>query len=370
MCGALGSRVWQSRRLQRTRVKRNTRRAPRGRSRPPGRRARRRADADYIRPAFREDILSYASSTRRAFIARRSQRLLGKSPTDLFVHPTRSHHDHPSVILLPDPRGSGVEVRGRARCSSGRGRRSQRVAVSPQQLHRRHAHPGPLGVLAEPQRAYFGQNGVPQPVRLHQGPHRAAHALQRRAHRPPEARHDGCGGDVRQHRLRHRHGVRLRGYEYIVITNEKTSKEKVDSMKAYGGEVLISPSGVSPDDPSTTRTSRTACARRTRRRLRRRPVQQPVQRRGVRSHARAGDLEADLGEVTHFIAGGSTATVSGTGRFLGSQNPDAGACSWRIRARPWCFGTTSWNGVAACGCQGEQGLGDGGCGEGQHTRLL
>ena len=41
----------------------------------------------------------------------------------------------------------------------------------------------------------------------------------------------------------------LRGYEYIVITNEKTSKEKVDSMKAYGGEVLISPSGVSPDDP-------------------------------------------------------------------------------------------------------------------------
>lgn len=27
----------------------------------------------------------------------------------------------------------------------------------------------------------------------------------------------------------------LRGYEYIVITNEKCSKEKVDSMRAYGG---------------------------------------------------------------------------------------------------------------------------------------
>jgi cysteine synthase len=40
-----------------------------------------------------------------------------------------------------------------------------------------------------------------------------------------------------------------RGYDYIVITNEKTSKEKVDAMKAYGGEVIVSPSGVSPDHP-------------------------------------------------------------------------------------------------------------------------
>ena len=41
----------------------------------------------------------------------------------------------------------------------------------------------------------------------------------------------------------------LRGYDYIVITNEKTSKEKVDAMKAYGGEVIVSPSGVAPDHP-------------------------------------------------------------------------------------------------------------------------
>ena len=82
---------------------------------PAGTRARARAGARMrlYTPGIREDILFRARTTRRAFIARRSQRLLGKSPTDLFVHPTRSHHDHPSVILLPDPRGSGVEVRGR-----------------------------------------------------------------------------------------------------------------------------------------------------------------------------------------------------------------------------------------------------------------
>jgi hypothetical protein len=41
----------------------------------------------------------------------------------------------------------------------------------------------------------------------------------------------------------------LRGFDYIVITNEKTSKEKVDAMRAYGGQVIVAPSGVPPDDP-------------------------------------------------------------------------------------------------------------------------
>ena len=81
--------------------------APAGTARAPARGCR------LSTPGIREYIPFPARTTRRAFIARRSQRPLGKSPTDLFVHPTRSHHDHPSVILLPDPRGSGVEVRGR-----------------------------------------------------------------------------------------------------------------------------------------------------------------------------------------------------------------------------------------------------------------
>ena len=81
--------------------------APAGTARAPARGCR-------LYPSgIREDILFPARTTRRAFIARRSQRLLEKSLTDLFDHPTRSHHDRPSVILLPDPRGSGVEVRGR-----------------------------------------------------------------------------------------------------------------------------------------------------------------------------------------------------------------------------------------------------------------
>ena len=33
------------------------------------------------------------------------------------------------------------------------------------------------------------------------------------------------------------------------VAFEKTSKEKIDSMRAYGGEVIVAPSGLPPDHP-------------------------------------------------------------------------------------------------------------------------
>ena len=115
----------------------------------------------------------------------------------------------------------------------------------------------------------------------------------------------------------------LRGYEYIVITNEKTSKEKVDSMRAYGGEVMISPSGVAPDDPLHYQNIENRLCE-----------ENPETYYGVDQYNNPFNAEAyeatlgpeiwkqTAGEVTHFIAGGSTGgTVSGTGRYLKSQNP-------------------------------------------------
>ena len=139
----------------------------------------------------------------------------------------------------------------------------------------------------------------------------------------------------------------LRGYEYIVITNEQTSKEKVDSMKAYGGEVLISPSGVSPDDPEHYQNIENRLCE-----------ENPETYYGVDQYNNPFNAEAyeatlgpeiwkqTSGEVTHFIAGGSTGgTVSGTGRFLKSQNPDVRV----LMADP--RGSVFWdhvvNGVAA-----------------------
>ena len=116
----------------------------------------------------------------------------------------------------------------------------------------------------------------------------------------------------------------LRGYDYIVITNEKTSKEKVDAMKAYGGEVIVSPSGVAPDHPDHYQMIEDRLCR-----------ENPGTYYGVDQYNNpynAEAYEATLGPeiwrqtsglVTHFVAGGSTGgTVSGTGRYLKSENAD------------------------------------------------
>ena len=69
----------------------------------------------------------------------------------------------------------------------------------------------------------------------------------------------------------------LRGYDYIVITNEKTSKEKVDAMRAYGGE-RVSPAA-SPRSPGSLPEHREQAVRgEPWQILRRGSVQQPVQR--------------------------------------------------------------------------------------------
>merc|ERR1712072_106259 len=41
----------------------------------------------------------------------------------------------------------------------------------------------------------------------------------------------------------------MRGYQCIITTNKKCSQEKMDSIKAYGAELVVGPEGVSADSP-------------------------------------------------------------------------------------------------------------------------
>jgi threonine dehydratase len=43
----------------------------------------------------------------------------------------------------------------------------------------------------------------------------------------------------------------VRGYKSILITNTKCSQEKINALAAYGGEVMVTPSGLAPDHPGT-----------------------------------------------------------------------------------------------------------------------
>ncbi len=41
----------------------------------------------------------------------------------------------------------------------------------------------------------------------------------------------------------------VKGYKCIFVTNDKQSKEKVDTLRAMGAEVVVCPTAVAPDDP-------------------------------------------------------------------------------------------------------------------------
>ena len=43
----------------------------------------------------------------------------------------------------------------------------------------------------------------------------------------------------------------IRGYRCILVMPDKMSKEKIDLLKAYGAEVVITPTNVPPDSPES-----------------------------------------------------------------------------------------------------------------------
>src|SRR5919198_1454675 len=45
--------------------------------------------------------------------------------------------------------------------------------------------------------------------------------------------------------------ARLKGYRVIAVMPDKMSKEKIDLLRAYGAEVVVCPTDVSPDSPES-----------------------------------------------------------------------------------------------------------------------
>lgn len=119
----------------------------------------------------------------------------------------------------------------------------------------------------------------------------------------------------------------MRGYKYIVITNEKTSKEKRDSMAAYGGQVLVGPSGKPADHPLHYQNMAVTLCKEN-------PDYFDVDQYDNPRNPEAYYLtlgpeiwEQTKGAVTHFVAGGSTGgTISGTGKYLKEMKPEVKVC--------------------------------------------
>jgi cystathionine beta-synthase len=115
----------------------------------------------------------------------------------------------------------------------------------------------------------------------------------------------------------------LRGYRVIAVMPDKMSREKIDTLRAFGAEVVVCPTAVEPDSPQ----SYYRVADRLTEEID--GAFQPNQYfNQANPEAHFGSTGPELwrqtdGDLTHLvIAVGTGGTITGMGRYLKQQNPN------------------------------------------------
>jgi cystathionine beta-synthase len=114
----------------------------------------------------------------------------------------------------------------------------------------------------------------------------------------------------------------LKGYKCIFTMPDKMSQEKVRLLKAFGAEVIITPTAVPPEHPDSYTSMAKRIATETPNAV---LANQFYNLTNPAAHyASTGPelWEQTEGRITHFVAGAGTGgTISGTGKYLKEQNP-------------------------------------------------
>lgn len=113
----------------------------------------------------------------------------------------------------------------------------------------------------------------------------------------------------------------LKGYKAIFTMADKQSKEKVDTLKAVGAEVIVCPTAVEPEDPRSYHSVVDRLAREIPGAYHPNQYHNPANPE-VHYRTTGPEIWEDSeGRVTHFIAGmGTGGTITGVGRYLKERN--------------------------------------------------
>lgn len=113
----------------------------------------------------------------------------------------------------------------------------------------------------------------------------------------------------------------IRGYKAILTMPDKVSKEKQNALKAFGAEIIVTPTSAPPDSPDHYVNTAIRLAEQTPNSFR---VNQYDNLKNPEAHylTTAPEIwEQSHGKVDYFVASGSTGgTISGIGRFLKEKN--------------------------------------------------
>jgi cystathionine beta-synthase len=115
----------------------------------------------------------------------------------------------------------------------------------------------------------------------------------------------------------------VKGYRCIFVLPDKMSRDKVSLLRAYGAEVVITPTNVAPDSPESYAGVADRLAREIPGAWR--PNQFTNQANPDVHYRMTGPeiWQQTDGRITVFVAGvGTGGTITGVGKYLKEQNPD------------------------------------------------
>ena len=114
-----------------------------------------------------------------------------------------------------------------------------------------------------------------------------------------------------------------KGYRCVFTLPDKMSQEKVKLLRAFGAEVVITPTAVPPDHPENYLMKAKAIAAATPGAVLANQFYNPANPDAHQRTTGPELWEQSAGRITHFFAGAGTGgTITGTGRFLKEKNPD------------------------------------------------
>ncbi|HET7622918.1 MAG TPA: cysteine synthase A [Gemmatimonadaceae bacterium] len=115
----------------------------------------------------------------------------------------------------------------------------------------------------------------------------------------------------------------LKGYRCIFTMPDKMSQEKVRLLKAFGAQVIVTPTAVPPDHPDNYVMTAKRIAEETPNAI---LANQFYNQANPQAHydTTGPELwEQTEGRITHFVASAGTGgTITGVGRYLKEKNPD------------------------------------------------
>lgn len=115
----------------------------------------------------------------------------------------------------------------------------------------------------------------------------------------------------------------IRGYKAILTMPDKVSKEKQNSLRAYGADVIVTPTSAAPDSPEHYVNVAKRLAKETPNSFRINQYDNPKNPEAHYVSTAPEIWDQTQGKVDYFVASGSTGgTISGVGKFLKERNPN------------------------------------------------